>query len=605
MEGFSRRAFCGLAAAWTGSVAGCNTMTQGSTTETTESNGGASSASNEGETFVTTRKGLESAFEKLSPGDTIRIGGENAPYRTTEWLDIDVDGATVVGPGVRTLVKPATGANVGGIRIGNNERCRGVDIRGFGFHGNPKGQSDGAKRLHGIAVRDAADVTVERSHVRKTHPRKHGDGGSGISVGRNASDVRILNNQIHEFGDRGIQLAGKRLMVFGNVATNGLDRPVACDLWHSDKRNRTAQSVTIFGNLLGNSVEGSLVGVARNGPIVPNEGFVSIFGNVGFGSHKSFCHLRGPGSLRNISVQNNVSLQNADGLETEETTKFAGIAVDVAEGRNIALKNNELYGYSGHGIHVNSDVSDVVVQQNTVYETGLSGIRLVGGSDGLIAGNLVTATEKAGIRLEETTDVVARGNYVRRAGTAGIVSAGASEATNNDIADNHVAENGQNTSQSGRTTSDNGQTASNDGRSGGEPVAAIVVRDSGVRVRGNAIRQNDAPAILEGENASNNVYESNWADGERPFHIRSPTARTYNNVPPTGSHRGASDDAGDGVVRVEFDRPYSRRPRLSFGRVGGGVQDVSYETDGDGNYVAAKIGVRRDGATLDVFAEDA
>lgn len=108
-------------------------------------------------------------------------------------------------------------------------------------------------------------------------------------------------------------------MVFGNVVTKGLDRPIACDLWSSSNENPTAQSVSIFGNLLGNSVEGSLVGIAGHMASSTKEGYVSIFGNVGFGSHKSFCHVRGPNSIQNVSIPNNVSLQKAENLDTEDT----------------------------------------------------------------------------------------------------------------------------------------------------------------------------------------------------------------------------------------------------------------------------------------------
>lgn len=37
---------------------------------------------------------LESVFAGLQPNQTVYIDGANAPYRTTEWLDIDVDGVT-------------------------------------------------------------------------------------------------------------------------------------------------------------------------------------------------------------------------------------------------------------------------------------------------------------------------------------------------------------------------------------------------------------------------------------------------------------------------------------------------------------------------------
>lgn len=578
MDGVSRRAFCTVLAACAGAASGCTAMGQNPSTGTTTDRAGSTDVG----TVVTTRKELEAAFDDLSPGDTIRISDENAPYRTTRWLDIDVDGATVVGPGVQTLIKPADGANVGGIRIGHHSRCHEIDIRGIGYHGNPEGQGS-AERLHGIAVQDATNVTISQSLIRQTYPRKHGNGGSGISITRKCSDVRIFDTKIDKFGDRGIQLGGERHMVYGNVITNGLDRPIACDLWPSRKKSQTAESVSIFGNLLGNSFEGSLVGVARNAPVAPNEGYVSVFGNVGFGSHKSFCHVRGPKKLRNISIQNNVSIQNTDKLQTDQTKQFAGIAVDVKGGQQLAIKNNELYGYSGHGIHISSDVSDVTIQHNGIFDSGLSGIRLVGGKSGLVDGNLVTGTQEAGIRLKRAANVAVRGNYVRQVGTAGIVTGGSKSPAGHDIADNYV-------------------TATN--RQSGESFPALLVRDSGVRVRGTTVRQNGAPAIAEPPGVTGNVYEDNWADGDDPWRFASPTSRVRDHVPPIDVHRGVSAASGSDVVRVEFDRTYARRPQLTFGHVGGAVREVAFVTDENSNYVGAEITVGRKGATFDVSVNE-
>lgn len=71
-------------------------------------------------TIGTSDQELGATVDDLSPGRSIYIRAANVPYRTTQWLDIDVDGVTVVGPGIRTLVKPADDTNVGGIRIGHN-----------------------------------------------------------------------------------------------------------------------------------------------------------------------------------------------------------------------------------------------------------------------------------------------------------------------------------------------------------------------------------------------------------------------------------------------------------------------------------------------------
>ncbi|QLG62679.1 right-handed parallel beta-helix repeat-containing protein [Halorarum salinum] len=545
--------------------------------------------SSEGGTIVTTREELEDAFADLSPGDTVRISDENAPYRTTEWLDVDVDDVTVVGPGVRTLIRPMSGANVGGFRIGHNERCRGTLIRGVGFRGTPTVPRGSAERLHGIAVRNATDVTLERNEIRETYPRAHGDGGSGISVTRRCSDVRILDNRIHTFGDRGVQLAGERIVVSGNEVSGGLDRPIACDLWYPDRRSYTAESVSVFGNMLGNSVEGSLIGVARNDPTGPDHGYVSVFGNVGFGHHKSFCHVRGPNTVRNVTVRNNVSRQSTDGLDTEETTKFAGVTIDGAAGENLLVENNELYDYSGHGVNVVSTVEGIGVRNNTISSPGLAGIRLVGDVEGVVDGNHVAKPSETGIRLEGTSGVTVRGNDVRKPGGPGILTVGSRSGVGDVVTANHVVAGG----------------ADSSGGSSSGDAPAIVVRDYGARVRGNAVRQGGGAAIVEGDDAGDNFYEGNWADGRRPWRIANPTSRIRNHAPPVDVHRNVTTDADRPVVRLEFDQPYARPPRLSFGRVAGGVRERAFETDDDGNYVGVRLTARNADAPMDVFVDPA
>lgn len=573
MDELSRRAFCTLVAASAALTAGCPSMTTPPTRKR---------PSSQNRTVVTTRTELEAAFDTLSQGDTIHITAANAPYRTTRWLDVDVDSVTVTGPGVRTLITPAPGANVGGIRIGHNRRCREIDVRGIGYHGNPEGQSQSAIRLHGIAVRNAENVTLTRNHVRKTHPQRHGDGGSGISVARPCSGVRIFDNRIHAYGDRGIQLAGTHITVFGNVITNGLDRPIACDLWYPDQRNKTAQNISLFGNLLGNSYEGSLVGVARNKPIASNRGFLSIFGNVGFGSHKSFCHIRGPAALQNISVQNNVSLHQTARLQTEATKQFAGIAVDVETGGNLSIKNNELFDYSGHGIRVESTVTGLNIQQNSIAQPGLAGVRLAGATDGIVSNNLITQTGEAGIRLKQTANISARDNTIRRAGTAGIITEGRTEEMDTDITGNFIAANGHESSRS---------------------FPAILIRNSGVGVRGNTIKDHPGAAIVEGEAAGNNFYADNRADGDQPWQISAPGSSVRNHHPPIDVHQGMTTGPDSDVVSVAFDRPYARPPRLTFGRTGGGIRERTYKTDRHGNYVGVTITTQQPDSTVDVFVD--
>jgi nitrous oxidase accessory protein NosD len=565
MAPLSRRAFCALAAIAAGVIPGGVSPTE------------RASAMAHSDVVVTSEAGLESTFRNLSPGQTVFVGADGAPYRTTGWLDVDADGVTVLGPGIDSLLRPAPDADVGGIRIGHDRHCRDVEIRGVGYRGDDVADTSGASRCHGILVEDATNVTLERNRIRGTRPRTHGDGGSGISVKPPCSGVQIANNRIHDYGDRGIQLGGTQLSVYGNFVANGLDRPIACDVWHADARNATAGNASIFGNLLGNSAEGSLVGVARNDPTSPAAGHVTIFGNVGYGHHKSFCHLRGPRELANVSVENNVSVHRTDGLETEATTTFSGVAVDVDGGRNVAVEDNDLYGYSGHGVRVNSAVTGVTVRGNSLVNPGLSGVRLEGGADGLVGGNRITGPGAAGIVVRDATAIV-DGNDVRKSAGAGVVVEESPPDATAEILRNVV------------------------NATAGKP--GIRIRDSGALVRGNTIRTDAGPAIVEADSVADNVYVGNQSDGDRPWRITSASSVVRNNVPAVDVHRGVTTGASSNVAVVEFDRPYERPPRLSFGRTGGGVERRRFETDANGNYVGVAVTTREADATLDVFVDD-
>lgn len=532
-------------------------------------------------TTVSSTAELQTTFDRLSSGETIYISPENAPYRTTRWLDVDVDDVAVFGPGLPDLVTPADRAGVGGIRIGHNRRCRNVLVRGVGFHGNRDRQYAGT-RLHGIAVRDAANVTLAGNRIRRTYPLEHGDGGSGITVTNRCSNVRIVGNEIRESGDRGIQLAGSRLVVAGNHIVGGLDRAISCDLWYPDGTNHTAQHVLVSGNLMGDVVEGSLTGVARNTPTDTVQGNVDIVGNVGFGAHKSFCHVRGPEPVRNVTVQNNTSVQETDELDTPKTEKYAGVAVDPAGGRNLSIRNNEFYGYSGHGVHVNAPVRDFTIQQNTLSKPTLTGVRVKDAAHGQVTDNLVAESGKAGVRLTDASDVVVADNCVREPGGPGIDSRGSGRRAGHVVADNYLADTGRR----GETTH-----------------PAIRICDDGVRVRGNTVRRNGGAGIRECNAAGANLYEANRADGPDPWHVESPDARVRNNTPPVDVHPDLEADPDRGVLAVEFDRPYARPPRLTFGRTGGRVQETSYRTDADGNFVGAEIAVEQ-GGTFDVFVDE-
>ncbi|WP_129112919.1 right-handed parallel beta-helix repeat-containing protein [Halegenticoccus tardaugens] len=533
---------------------------------------------------ATTTAELEAAFDDLSRGETIWIDGRNAPYRTTRWLDVDVDGATVVGPGLDGAIAPADGANVGGIRIGHNGHCRNVTVRGVGYHGNPKNQRDSAKKLHGIIVRDATDVVVSGNTVAWTHPyHEHGSGGSGISVERNSENVRIVNNRVHHFGDRGIQLGGKNVIVTENVVTDGIDRAIACDLWAPDGKNDVANTVIISGNVLGNCREGSLAGIASGPKGEEAEGSHSIItDNVGFGFHKSFCHVRGSTGVHNVSIRGNISTQSTDGLWTNETTKFAGIAVDPADGSSITISGNELSGYSRHGINVQSPLTDLKIANNTILDPDETGIRVKDAAEGTIIDNTVARAGTNGILLDETDAITVTNNHVRGVALAGIAVLSPGE-TYHELDGNYISE---------FATADRGD------------VAAIRIESSKTGVRENTIaRTPSATAIREAADAGENVYESNRAEADNSWEIAAPSSVVRSHVPAFDAHRGVRDEDEDGKVEVQFDKPHRRPPKLTFARRGGGIRTVDYATDSDDNVTGAVVAVETPGETVDLFVE--
>lgn len=528
------------------------------------------------DTVVTSTEQLERAFETLSPGETVWISDDGAPYRISRWLDVDEDGVTVVGPGVRRLVMPADGANVGGFRVGQQRHVENVGVHGVGYHGNPAGQRGSAKRLHGFVVRDATDVVLSGNAVTRTHPyHEHNSGGSGISVERRATDVRALNNYVSDVGDRGIQLAGDRITVVGNTLVDGFDHSVALDAWVPNEHHAT--NVTVRGNVMGGNTEGALVG-ASGGRQASNVGYFDVSDNVGFGEHKSLCLVGFGQALRGIQIAGNVGVQS--GKE-----QFAGISLAIERADDVAIRDNDLYDYAGSGIDVGEGIEDFTVSDNGVYDAGHAGIRVAGATDGVVRDNYVDGAAGAGVLLDGARYVTVSGNRVRRVGGAGVATRNAADLARHVVADNYLKE---------------------FGRTGGSSPG-VLVGDSGVNVRRNYVFQSGAPAIVEREGAARNRYEDNWADGDGPdpWRVGAATSAVEGHTPPVDAYPGLTPgDEGD-TVEVEFEKPYAEPPKLVFGRRGGGIGKVSYANDEDGNFVGATVTLAEAGGVVDLFVESA
>lgn len=396
---------------------------------------------------VGTTSDLEAAFNNLSAGEHIHIGPEEAPYRTTQWLDIDVNGVTVTGylaggsgseAAVGELIKPADGADVGGIRIGTNSAAKNVTVQGIAYHGNESAMDDTVKRLHGIIVGvDAENVLLRDNHITKTHPyHEHGSGGSGISVRSGALGVQIRGNYCYDIGDRGIQCAGKDCVIDGNVLEAGFDRPVSLDVTQPNGNRYGAITATVSNNVAyqaGSVVGCGIVAVTfQNAPV----GNYAIHGNVGRGAHGRLVKISNK-DIHNVAITGNVGQSTGSNQvalieEASRVSVVGNVGEDYTEGvkvRNtseVIVANNYLKTFSGSGILL-EDADDTIVMGNTVDDASAEGI-FVKTDDGTcqnfaIGENLVK-NSKTGISLFEVGNAISKGfithNFVRSNDQAGI-----------------------------------------------------------------------------------------------------------------------------------------------------------------------------------------
>lgn len=211
---------------------------------------------------------LENLDSNLSQGDVALVEQPATPYRTSSWIDIDTQDVTVAfesqwAKDGEPIVKPSDGADVGGVRIGNSTQADGVTVINFGFHGNESTMTGSVKRLHGVNVVDAKNFHIHRAAATKTHPyHEHGTGGSGISAGPNATDGRITQCFTDDIGDRGIQVAGKRVSVVGSTLINGYDRGVSLNANYSGSQTH-AEMCMGMGNTAYNNSDGSGFGAGQ------------------------------------------------------------------------------------------------------------------------------------------------------------------------------------------------------------------------------------------------------------------------------------------------------------------------------------------------------
>ncbi|MGQ5517306.1 right-handed parallel beta-helix repeat-containing protein [Halococcus saccharolyticus] len=371
------------------------------------------------DTIVRSTSELESAFNNLAYGETVYIAQPATPYRPSQWLDIDVDGVTVIAQNQfaedgQPCIKVADNANVGGIRVGNSTAVSDVEIRGVGVHGNDTNQDQTVIHLHGIFLVNAADSRVEQCFATRTSPyHVHNDGGSGIAAAHNCDRITIADNWTDDVGDRGIQTAATNVSVIGNYLSNGFDRSIALDMEEGAAGDSYGGSNTIVtGNVCYNNSEGSFIGLSGGGSNSPQEN-ISIAENVGYDTHRTLVRIR-PGASgvvrRNITIDGNVS---TDGTGHAIATNTGG-----GEIQNLTVSNNQLSRCGGRGISIESGATGVVISGNAVKDPGSDGIRSAA-SDTSITGNYVVGASAHGLGCAAGGQTVT-GNHVKNAGKNGI-----------------------------------------------------------------------------------------------------------------------------------------------------------------------------------------
>lgn len=280
----------------------------------------------------------------LTPGDKVLITGDGAPYRTTQWLDIDTSDVSVHGSGKQVDIKVADGANVGGFRIGAHSAVRNVEIQGVGFHGNKDGQTSGIQH-HGFFFRDAEDCRLTRFYATLLHPfHDHNEGGSAVSIGPNAKKIEVDHGHIEKTGDRGIQMAGEGHVIHHNVIRDGFDRSISVNLAIGDKSKASnwyfGREIRIHHNHCGGNPEGSCIGHdERNDTVVRGDRLDKIIvdHNFLYGEFRGGVSFSGEHSERCVISDNVIVHTAADGFDAgikaqHQYTVEGNVVIEMATG---------------------------------------------------------------------------------------------------------------------------------------------------------------------------------------------------------------------------------------------------------------------------------
>lgn len=384
--------------------------------------------------IVSSKSELQSAFNNLSAGDTIWIETPDTPYRTDQWLDIDVDNVSVVAQtpfadNGDAIIKIADGANVGGIRAGHNGTVTDIYITNVGVDGNRANQTSGY-RHHGIWYEQVTNGVVDGCYVTKTHPKSHSDGGSGIVAYHNSQNITFKNNWVTDPGDRCIESSAKHTQLGpANVVWNGFDRGLAGDAAEGGTGSDTydfyhARGISITNNYIYDFDQGSAIGMG-SGPGFNNLNTgedVLITENLAVGSYKRLVTVRH--EVKKITVTGNAGVRDGTtdndkpGIHLDPNYKYGVVSGNYVEnfgaaGIKMVVENGTVTGNviidpDTNGIETPSN--QVTITGNTVVGAGQHGIQYKG-NHGTIGLNNIEDVQQRGLHLDSKNSVIG-GNKV-------------------------------------------------------------------------------------------------------------------------------------------------------------------------------------------------
>jgi hypothetical protein len=291
---------------------------------------------------------IDQAFTDISQGDTMIVSKPPTPYRNEEWLEPEVDGFNIVfqsrfAEDGQPIVKCADGANVGGIRVGNDTTRKDFRIYNFGFHGNADNQTGGESH-NAITVSDGQMFEIDGVYATRTHPyHEHNTGGSGVECLSPSKHYAVRNCDFFDIGDQGVQAEGEKIIVENIRNIQGYDRTVTTGPTPSDSIGVTIR------NIFADTIEdGSVVGAAGQNVSIdsvialnPTRGAVKI---PAVGSPKNYninniFVKQGRGAIRVRGDVENVNISNVVEV-APDTSQTPSASIRLGEGSNIMINNH-------------------------------------------------------------------------------------------------------------------------------------------------------------------------------------------------------------------------------------------------------------------------